>query len=241
VYKRFLSKYYFFFHISPIYFPIMVAIERVGPVYPSVHLQEMLKLAQKPAPLAIPTDYNSLPFNDPAASVMNSSATSKITPGHFGLANNPSLQFSTPGGGLVQVFGPLKTPGNDKFFHDPNPVVIQKKSKPITYVQKITVGYYKPPAPPAPGPVIIKEVRPPQAPPPPPLFVRVQPPPPPEQAPIVIREAPPPRPKAIPTTHLTKMLPPQPIPPPNVQVRNAPDQATVERTLNELGLASLLR
>jgi len=219
----------------------MVAVDRVGHVYPSVHLQEMLKLAQKPAPLATPTDAASVALNDPVASVMNGDATAKITPAQFGLANNPSLEFATPNGGFVQVFGPLKTPGNDKFFHDPNPVVIQKKSKPITYIQKINLAYYKPPAPPAPGPVIIKEVRPPQAPVPPPLYVRIQPPPPPEQAPIVIREAPPPRPKRIPTTHLTKLLPAVPVPPPNVQVRNAPDQAAVEKALNELGLTGLLQ
>jgi hypothetical protein len=216
----------------------MVAIDRVGHVYPSVHLQEMLNLAQKPAPLAVPTQYTSTVFNDPVASVMNGDLTQKISPSQFGLANNPSLQFATPGGGFVQVFGPLKTPGNDKFFHDPNPVVIQKKSKPITYIQKINLAYYKPPAPPAPGPVIIKEVRPPQAPPPPPLFVRIQPPPPPEQQPLVIREAPPPRPQHVPTTLLTKVLPPVPAPPPRVHVRNAPDAATVERTLNNLGLTS---
>jgi hypothetical protein len=218
----------------------MVAIDRVGHVYPSVHLQEMLNLAQKPAPLATPTatPYATTTFDDPVASVMNGDVTQKISPSQFGLGNNPSLQFSTPGGGFVQVFGPLQTPGNDKFFHDPNPFVIQKKSKPVTYVQKINLAYYKPPAPPAPGPVIIKEVRPPQAPAPPPLYVRIQPPPPPEQAPLVIREAPPPRPKQVPTTLLTKVLPPIPMPPPNVQIRNAPDAATVERTLNNMGLTS---
>jgi len=219
----------------------MVAIDRVGHVYPSVRLQDMLQLAQKQAPLATPTYYGSAASYDPVANVMNGDASQKITPAQFGLGNNPSLQFSTPGGGFVQVFGPLKTPGNDKFFHDPNPVVIQKKTKPITYVQKINLAYYKPPAPPAPGPVIIKEVRPPQAPVPPPLFVRIQPPPPPEQAPLVIREAPPPRPQQIPTTHLTKVLPAVPVLPPRVQIRNAPNQATVERTLNDLGLTSLMR
>jgi len=216
----------------------MVAIDHVGYVYPSVHLQEMLKFAQKPAPLAIPTQYNGAGFSDSVTNVMNGDATQKISPEQFGLTNNPSLQFSTPGGGFVQVFGPLKTPGNDKFFHDPNPVVIQKKSKPVTYVQKINLAYYNPPAPPAPGPVIIKEVRPPQPPPPPPLYVRIQPPPPPEQAPLVIREAPPPRPQQIPTTHLTRVLPAIPVPPPNVHIRNAPNQAAVERTLNGLGLTS---
>lgn len=218
----------------------MVAIDRVAPTYPSVHLQEMLNLAQKPAPLAVPTaSYEPSASNDIFSSVINGSSNQKISPSQFGLdPHNPSLQFSTPGGGFVQVFGPLKTPGNDKFFYDPNPVVIQKKSKPITYVQKINLAYYKPPAPPAPGPVIIKEVRPPQAPAPPPLYVRIQPPPPREQEPIVIREAPPPRPQQIPTTVLTKVLPPVPVPPPNVQVRNAPDQDTVERTLRNLGLTS---
>jgi hypothetical protein len=221
----------------------MVAIDRVyGHVYPSVHLQDMLQLAQKSAPLQTPTPahYGSnFAANDFVANAMNGDSNQKISPSQFGLdPHNPSLQFSTPGGGFVQVFGPLRTPGNDKFFHDPNPVVIQKKSKPVTYVQKINLAYYKPPAPPAPGPVIIKEVRPPQAPAPPPLFVRIQPPPPPEQGPLVIREAPPPRPKQIPTTHFTKVLPPVAVPPPNVHVRGAPSQAAVEQTLNNLGLTS---
>jgi len=215
----------------------MVAIDRVGHVYPSVHLQDMLNLAQKQSPLQTPTGYN-VAHNHSVASVMNGDFSQKVTPEQFGLSSNPSMHFSTPDGGFVQVFGPLKTPGNDKFFHDPNPVVIQKKSKPVTYVQKINLAYYKPPQPPAPGPVIIKEVRPPQAPAPPPLFVRIQPPPPQEQAPIVIREAPPPRPAVIPTTRLTKMLPAVPVPPPNVHVRNAPDHATLEQTLNNLGLTS---
>jgi hypothetical protein len=217
----------------------MVAVDRVGHVYPSVHLQDMLNLAQKQAPLATPSQYGQGPSSDLVASAFSGNSSQKISPSHFGLdGNNPSLQFSTPGGGFVQVYGPLKTPGNDKFFFDPNPVVIQKKSKPITYIQKINLAYYNPPAPPAPGPVIIKEVRPPQAPAPPPLFVRIQPPPPQEQGPIVIREAPPPRPKHVPTTHLTKVLPRTPAPPPNVQVRNAPNQAAVEYTLNNMGLTS---
>jgi len=218
----------------------MVAVDRVGYIYPSVHLQDMLQLAQKPAGLQVPTQYGSGVISQQVANVMNGDASQKVTPEQFGLASNPSLQFATPGGGFVQVFGPLKTPGNDKFFHDPNPVVIQKRSKPVTYVQKINLAYYKPPAPPAPGPVIIKEVRPPQAPAPPPLFVRIQPPPPPEQGPLVIREAPPPRPRHIPTTHLTKVLPAVPVPPPNVHVRGGADAAMVEQTLNGLGLTSRL-
>jgi hypothetical protein len=218
----------------------MVAIDRVGHVYPSVYLQDMLTLAQKPAPLATPTPTSTYSASNYAVtSNMTEDSSQRISPSQFGLdPHNPSLQFATPGGGFVQVFGPLKTPGNDKFFDDPNPVVIHKKSKPVTYVQKVHLAYYKPPAPPAPGPVIIKEVRPPQQPAPLPLFVRIQPPPPPEQGPLVIREAPPPRPKHVPTTHLTKMLPAMPMPPPNVQVRNAPNRQTLEQTLNNLGLTA---
>ncbi|CAF1036705.1 unnamed protein product [Rotaria sordida] len=218
----------------------MVAIDRLGHVYPSVQLQDMLTLAQKPGPLITPVGYGGVSVNHSVASVLNGSETDSISPAQFGLPNNPSLQFSTPGGGFVEVFGPLNTPGNNKFFHDPNPVVIRKKSKPVTYVQRINLAYYQPPAPPPPGPVIIKEVRPPQAPAPPPLFVRIRPPPPPEQAPLVIREAPPPPPRPIPATHLTKVLPAMPVPPPRVHIRNAPDRLTVERTLSNLGLSSRL-
>jgi hypothetical protein len=213
----------------------MVAIDRVGHVYPSVRLQEMLQFAQSSAGMAAPTQYGS------GSAGYNSSVgdmTQKVSPAQFGLPTSPSLQFKTPGGGYVEVFGPLQTPNNDKFFQDPNPVVIRKRTEPVTYVQKINVAYYNPPAPPAPGPVIIREVRPPQAPPPPPLFVRIQPPPPRDQAPLVIREAPPPRPAHIPTTHLTRMLPPMPAPPPTVQVRGNPSQAAVEQTLHNLGLTA---
>lgn len=118
-------------------------------------------------------------------------------------------------------------------------MLFKREQNQLHTYKKINLAYYKPPAPPAPGPVIIREVRPPQAPAPPPLYVRIQPPPPREQAPIVIREAPPPRPRHIPTTHLTRVLPAAPAPPPVVQVRGAPNQAAVEQTLNNLGLTSL--
>jgi len=117
-------------------------------------------------------------------------------------------------------------------------LLFKKNQNQLPTYKKLIWLIINPPAPPAPGPVIIKEVRPPQAPAPPPLFVRIQPPPPPEQGPVVIREAPPPRPRHIPTTHLTRMLPAVPAPPPNVQVRGAPSQHAVEQTLNNLGLTS---
>jgi len=208
----------------------MVAIDKIGYNYPSIYLNDLINqtLAQKPH-----LDQN-VSHEQAAMSHMNKQSStdysSKISPQQFGLdPNNPSLQFATKGGGFVQVFGPLKTPGNDKFFQDPNPVVIRQKTKPVTYVQKVSLAYYKPPPPPAPGPVIIKEVRPPQQPAPPPLFVRIQPPPPPQQPPLVIRENPPPRPKHVPTTVVTKMLPNMPAPPPRVIVRNAPNRETAAK------------
>jgi len=115
----------------------MVAIDRVGHVYPSVYLQDMLKLAQKPAQLATPTQYGNA-SGDLVANFMNGDSTQKVSPSQFGLdPNNPSLQFSTPGGGFVQVFGPLRTPNNDKFFHDPNPVVIQKNQNQLHTYKKL--------------------------------------------------------------------------------------------------------
>jgi len=215
----------------------MVAIDRIAPAYPSIHLKELINqtlLAEKMAP-AVQSSFTTSSASSSAQGVSQTtgdSSSHKISPSQFGLdPNNPSLQFATQDGGFVQVFGPLQTPGNDKFFSDPNPIVIRKQSKPVTYVQKVALAYYKPPAPPAPGPVIIKEVRPPQAPAPPPLFVRIQPPPPREQAPIVIREAPPPRPKHVGTTMLTKVLPAPPLPRDHVTVRNAPNRHVADQLI----------
>lgn len=55
-------------------------------------------------------------------------------------------------------------------FFDPNPEIIRKPQMiaPIIYKQNITIKFLKPPPIPQ-GPLIIREVRPPQPPPPPPL------------------------------------------------------------------------
>jgi len=218
----------------------MVAIDQR---YPSVQLKELINqtlLSEKMAPAvqsSMTTETQSVHAHGQTSGAPNSKL---VSPSQFGLdGNNPSLQFATQDGGFVQVFGPLKTPGNDKFFSDPNPIIIRKQSKPVTYVQKVNLAYYKPPAPPAPGPVIIKEVRPPQAPAPPPLFVRIQPPPPPVQQPMVIREAPPPRPKHVPATVLTKVLPAPPAPRDRVTVRTAPNHQVADRMIAAYNNGSL--
>lgn len=57
-----------------------------------------------------------------------------------------------------------------QLYYDPNPQVIRKTSiaEPIVYNQNIKVRFLQPP-PIEQGPLIIKEIRPPQPPPPPPL------------------------------------------------------------------------
>lgn len=80
-----------------------------------------------------------------------------------------------------------------KINYDPNPIIIRKQMpmEMPQYKQQVIVRYLRPPTPPSPGPLIIKEVREPQPAVAPPLVIRTRaqrektPPP------IVIREAPP--------------------------------------------------
>jgi len=83
-----------------------------------------------------------------------------------------------------------------KINYDPNPIIIRKQI-PVempTYKQQVIVRYLRPPTPPSPGPLIIKEVREAQAAPAPPLVIRTRAPREKTPPPIVIREAPPPVP-----------------------------------------------
>ncbi|CAF0998719.1 unnamed protein product [Rotaria magnacalcarata] len=80
-----------------------------------------------------------------------------------------------------------------KINYDPNPIIIRKQI-PIempTYKQQVIVRYLRPPTPPSPGPLIIKEVREPQPAAAPPLVIRTRAPREKTPPPIVIREAPP--------------------------------------------------
>jgi len=80
-----------------------------------------------------------------------------------------------------------------KINYDPNPIIIRKQipMEMPQYKQQVVVRYLRPPTPPSPGPLIIKEVREPQPAPAPPLVIRTRAPRERTPPPIVIREAPP--------------------------------------------------
>lgn len=97
---------------------------------------------------------------------------------------------------------------------DSHPEVITKKPMhTIEYIQELAIRYLKPPSPPVPGEIIIRQERNRMLPPAPPLIIRQQPPRPITPEPIVIREAPPPLPPQIGRKIITissKRLPPPP-------------------------------
>ncbi len=103
-----------------------------------------------------------------------------------------------------------KYPIND----DPTPEIIKKKlNKQIEYVQEMAVRYLRPPTPPQPGEIIIKQEANKQTPPAPPLIIRQQPARPSTPQPLIIRESPPKPPAPIGRKLITisgKKLPPAP-------------------------------
>jgi len=93
------------------------------------------------------------------------------------------------------------------------PCVIKKPSKRVEYTQEINVRYLKPPAPPTPGPIIVKQEPNKPTAPAPPVIIRQQPPRPCTPEPLVIREAPPNPPPCVPQQVVTipgKKLPAPP-------------------------------
>ena len=70
--------------------------------------------------------------------------------------------------------------------HDSNPYVIRKKSKKVDQVQPVYIRYLKPPTPPEPGPLIIRQAANIPAVKAPPIFIRKVPPKPASLAPLVI-------------------------------------------------------
>ena len=101
-----------------------------------------------------------------------------------------------------------------KINEDPDPEIITKKSKQhIEYVQELAIRYLKPPTPPSPGEIIIKQLPNVVPAPAPPLILRQQPPRPCTPEPLVIREAPPQPPEQVGRKVITisgKKLPPPP-------------------------------
>jgi hypothetical protein len=97
---------------------------------------------------------------------------------------------------------------------DLNPQVIRKQTdQQLIYEQEVAIRYLRPPTPPPPGEILIRQEKNIPTPPAPPLVIRQQPPRPETPAPLLIREAPPRPPVAIGQKVITisgKRLPPPP-------------------------------
>lgn len=87
---------------------------------------------------------------------------------------------------------------------DTSPLIVKKKpNHNIKYVQEVSIRYLKPPTPPPPGDIIIKEIEAEAFPAAPPLILRQQPPRSFTPDPFIIRELPP-RPPPFKTTQVIK-------------------------------------
>ena len=97
---------------------------------------------------------------------------------------------------------------------DQNPQVIRKQTdQQLIYEQEVAIRYLRPPTPPPPGEILIRQEKNIPTPPAPPLVIRQQPPRPETPAPLLIREAPPRPPMAVGQKVITisgKRLPPPP-------------------------------
>jgi len=97
---------------------------------------------------------------------------------------------------------------------DKNPETLFKKSEQkVEYIQELAIRYLRPPTPPAPGEIIIKQENNTLTPPAPPVIIRQLPARPPTPEPIVYREAPPQPPVEVGRKIITisgKKLPPPP-------------------------------
>jgi len=139
----------------------------------------------------------------------------------FGEQNNTGIvqQYAGATGQLAQQQGP----NGYKINFDPNPQIIRKHANDaVTYKQEVAVRYLRPPTPPPPGPLIIKEVRNPALPPAPPIVIRQRPPRPATPPPLIIRERPPQPPTQLAPKLITKPLPPPPPPPRRVIIERMP-------------------
>ncbi|CAF0874603.1 unnamed protein product [Rotaria sordida] len=136
-------------------------------------------------------------------------------------SNNAGIiqQYAGAAGQLAQQQGS----GGYKINFDPNPQIIRKHANDaVTYKQEVAVRYLRPPTPPPPGPLIIKEVRNPALPAAPPIVIRQRPPRPATPPPLIIRERPPQPPPQLGAKLVTKPLPPAPPPPRRVIIERMP-------------------
>jgi len=131
-----------------------------------------------------------------------------------------SMEFSSTGASVAALL-PLNA---YKIQVDANPTVIRRQMSGAAIVQKqnIIVRFLRPPAPPAPGPLIIKEIRPPQPRPAPPLVIKQRPPRPRTPPPLILREKPPKMPVVAKTKTVIKKLAALAPPPRQVIVERYP-------------------
>ena len=87
--------------------------------------------------------------------------------------------------------------------HDPNPLVIRKKSEPVSYNQQIGVRFIKPEPLPPHGDIVVKHLPDRELPAPPPRYIRNTPPAPLDPPPRIIRERPPAPPPCLPDEIVT--------------------------------------
>ncbi|CAF1295087.1 unnamed protein product [Didymodactylos carnosus] len=89
---------------------------------------------------------------------------------------------------------------------DPNPeLIVRSNGQRVKYRQDVSIRYLRPPTPPPPGPIIIREVYAPSRPVAPPVILRQRPRRPRTPSPIIIRERPPDPPERVPTTVIQRL------------------------------------
>lgn len=110
-----------------------------------------------------------------------------------------------------------------KINEDPNPEIIHKTSaQPVEYTQDIQVRYLRPPTPPVPGELVIRQESSPPLPEAPPQVIRQHAPRPVTPEPLIIREAPPEAPAAVARKVVTIKAPPLDPPPRKVVIEKLP-------------------
>jgi hypothetical protein len=125
--------------------------------------------------------------------------------------------------GAASQLAQQQGPNGYKINFDPNPQIIRKHaSDAVTYKQEVAVRYLRPPTPPPPGPLIIKEVRNPALPAAPPIVIRQRPPRPATPPPLIIRERPPQPPPQLAPKLVTKPVAAPPPPPRRVIIERMP-------------------
>jgi hypothetical protein len=165
-------------------------------------------------------------FGGGASSYDSSSFSSTGYGGNAGLVSTGALGVGGSAYETVSSSTQVQQYATDAqgLFLDSNPQIIRRPAAGgvQTYTQNIKVRFLQPPPVPPPGPLIIKEVRPPQPPVPPPLRIRQQAPPLPQPPPLILREKPPQPPATVASQTVIRRLAALPVPPRSVIIERLP-------------------